>query len=142
HAMVLEPSTAAGIPPALPILDKVSRERVRVELWKLLAAPEPSRGLRPMVDTGMWPHVLPALDPEATEAAIAAVDRMRPDPTARLARLYWPLVTEEGGVDRITAAIDALRPSRDERRIVLALCSRATVELAAAGRDPVAIRRA
>jgi tRNA nucleotidyltransferase (CCA-adding enzyme) len=142
HAMVLDPATAAGIPPALPILDKVSRERVRVELYKLLGAEVPSRGLRPMADTGIWPHVLPEIPDTAKDAAIAAVDRMPADPIARLARLLWPLVPEPGGVARITAAIDDLRPSRDERRVVLALCSDATRALEAAGHDPVAIRRA
>ena len=41
----LHPDTEAAIPAALPSLAKVSRERVRVEMLKLLAAPEPSRGL-------------------------------------------------------------------------------------------------
>lgn len=142
HAMTLDPATAAGIPPALPILDKVSRERVHVELWKLLGAEVPSRGLRPMVETGMWPHVLPELGEDARAEAIAAVDRMPVDPLARLARLYWPLVREEGGAARIAAAVDELRPSRDERRVVLALCSDAMRALEGAGRDAVAIRRA
>ncbi len=41
----LDPETEAAIPGALPSLAKVSRERVRVEMLKLLASPVPSRGL-------------------------------------------------------------------------------------------------
>src|SRR5262249_21151644 len=41
----LDPTTEAGIAPALPSLAKVSRERVSDELRKLLAAPRPSLGL-------------------------------------------------------------------------------------------------
>ena len=83
----LDPATRAAIEPALPVLDKVSRERVRVELFKLLGAPQPSRGLQPMVETQMWSHVLADMPDEAKSDAIAAVDTMRPDPVLRLARL-------------------------------------------------------
>lgn len=139
--MTLDPATAAGMVPALPTLQKVSRERVHVELWKLLAAAEPSRGLHPMVQTGLWPCVLPELPDTVRDEAIAAVDRMRPDPVARLARLLLPLHELGGGAEAIAAAVDRFRPSREERKIVLLLCSDAALDLSHAA-SPIAIRRA
>jgi tRNA nucleotidyltransferase/poly(A) polymerase len=57
----LEPETEAGIPPALPSLAKVSRERVSDELRKLLATHQPSRGLAPALRTGIIQSILPDL---------------------------------------------------------------------------------
>jgi tRNA nucleotidyltransferase (CCA-adding enzyme) len=137
-SMELEPATAAAIPAALPVLGKVSRERVRVELFKLLEAPVPSRGLVPMHETGMWPYVLPALEPYAREAAIDAVDRLPADAVLRVARLLWPRRDETRVLEE---AIDGLKTSRAQRQRALTLCGAATVALAGAT-GPVAIRRA
>lgn len=138
----LEATTEAAIPDALDVLAKVSRERVHAELVKLLGSPRPSLGLVPMWRTGIWPHALVPLPSEADyEGSIAAVDRMAPDPTARLARLLWPLGRQDGAEARIEACIEALRPSRAERSTVLALTGRAARALQAA-HTPVEIRRA
>ncbi len=135
--MRLEPDTEAAIGGALPILDLVSRERVHVELFKLLAARRPSLGLRPMAATGMWARVLAPIPAAEVFAAIAAVERMHPDPAVRLARLLWPLREDRA---RIEAIVDALKPSRDERVRVLALTNPAIAPLAQL-RGPVEIRR-
>jgi tRNA nucleotidyltransferase (CCA-adding enzyme) len=119
-SFALDGATEAAIRGALEVFDRVSRERVRVELVKLLAAAQPSRGLWPMARTGLWPRVLAELDPVELEHAIVAVDRMAADPIARLARLLWPIRAER---ERIEAILDALKPSRDERATVLALTS-------------------
>jgi tRNA nucleotidyltransferase (CCA-adding enzyme) len=56
----VDPPTRAAFAGALPTLRKVSRERVRDELLKLLSAPRPSRGLRLLLErsqedpTGDW----------------------------------------------------------------------------------------
>jgi len=134
----LEPATEAAIAGALPILEKVSRERVRVELVKMLAAPKPSRGLRPMLRTGMWPIVLAALPENVCNEAIAAVDAMPPEPIVRLARLLWPLREQR---ERVEEVLDRLKPSREEKARVLSLLSRAADEIAGT-QDPVAIRQA
>lgn len=57
----LDPATEAAIPQALDVFRKVSQERVRDELLKLLAAPRPSIGLRLMERTGLLGEVLPEL---------------------------------------------------------------------------------
>ena len=135
--MRLDPGTAGAIGGALDILDRVSRERVHVELFKLLASRRPSLGLEPMAETGMWDRVLaPAPAPEI-DAAISAVELMRPDPVVRLARLLWPLRDDRA---RIEAIVDALKPSRDERARILALTDPTIAPLGRL-RDPLAIRR-
>ncbi len=140
--LTLEPRTAAAIPGALDVLDKVSGERVHVELHKLLSSAEPSRGLRPMWTTGIWPRVLPALpDAAAYEAAIVAVDAMAPEPVARLARLMWPVAAQADGRATINACIESLKTSRQQRATVLALTGKATTALASAT-TPESIRRA
>jgi tRNA nucleotidyltransferase (CCA-adding enzyme) len=59
--MELEPATEAAIPGALGSLARVSGERVRDELLKLLAAPRPSVGLLAMERTGILGTILPEL---------------------------------------------------------------------------------
>ncbi|MCA9690516.1 MAG: tRNA cytidylyltransferase [Myxococcales bacterium] len=132
----LDPATHDAIGGALEILARVSRERVRVELIKLLAAPRPSRGLAPLDETGMWPVALGELG-EAERAArsesIAACDRLRADPVLRLARLYWPARAERA---RIEASLEQLKPSKVERRRVSALTAPGIAALAALAQGP------
>lgn len=144
RSLVLEPATQAAIAGALHVLDKVSAERVLVELTKLLQAPLPSRGLLPMVATGMWPHVLPELPDAARAAAILAVDTMDPVLTTRLARLLRPrAMLSRDDFDTVAAGVDALKPSRAVRADVLALCGPEVTALdeAAAAGTAVGVRR-
>ncbi len=53
--------TREAIPATLDVFRKVSAERVRDELLKLLAAPQPSRGLELMRTTGLLGEVIPEL---------------------------------------------------------------------------------
>jgi tRNA nucleotidyltransferase/poly(A) polymerase len=91
----LDPDTEAGIAPALPSLAKVARERVSVELRKLLSTRMPSRGLAPAKRTGILASVLPALDAAIGDvpAWLALVDRA--DREVRLAALLVPLHSTE-----------------------------------------------
>lgn len=142
--LVLEPETQAAIGGALHVLDKVSRERVLVELEKLLRAPKPSRALRPMVATGMWPHVLPSVPAAALRAAIEAVDEMEAVVAPRLARLLRPRAQEgDEGLEAVVAGVDALKPSKALRADVVALCGPEVTRLEASlGGPPVPMRRA
>ena len=87
----LDPVTEAGIPPALPSLAKVSRERVSDELRKLLATRQPSRGLRIAKRTGIIETILKHLDVRIhdVEAWLARIDRAPVD--VRLAALFVPI---------------------------------------------------
>ncbi len=57
----LDPQTERGIPPALPSLAKVSKERICEELRKLLATRQPSRALAIAQRTGIVALILPEL---------------------------------------------------------------------------------
>jgi tRNA nucleotidyltransferase (CCA-adding enzyme) len=60
-AFEIDPPTLAAIPQTLEVFRKVSAERIRDELLKLLAAPRPSRGLELMRTTGLLGEVMPEL---------------------------------------------------------------------------------
>jgi tRNA nucleotidyltransferase (CCA-adding enzyme) len=57
----IEPATLEAIAPTLDVFRKVSAERVRDELLKMLAARRPSRGLELMRQTGLLGVVIPEL---------------------------------------------------------------------------------
>jgi tRNA nucleotidyltransferase (CCA-adding enzyme) len=57
----IDPPTLAAIPATLEVFRKVSAERVRDELFKLLGAPRPSRGLELMRSSGLLGEVIPEL---------------------------------------------------------------------------------
>jgi len=61
HGFVLDPPTEAAIPLTLEIFKKVSAERVRDELVKILLAKVPSVGLELMRTTGLLGEVIPEL---------------------------------------------------------------------------------
>jgi tRNA nucleotidyltransferase (CCA-adding enzyme) len=57
----VEPATFAAIPSSLDTVRKVSGERIREELLRLLAAPQPSQGFRLMASCGLLELLLPEL---------------------------------------------------------------------------------
>jgi poly(A) polymerase len=59
--LAVAPEVQAAMTDMAERIEIVSAERVRVELEKLLLAPDPVRGLRLLVDTGLAAHVLPEL---------------------------------------------------------------------------------
>jgi tRNA nucleotidyltransferase (CCA-adding enzyme) len=61
HGFYIDPPTEAAIPRALDVFRKVSAERVRDELLKILCAPRPSVGLELMRTTGLLGDVIPEL---------------------------------------------------------------------------------
>jgi poly(A) polymerase len=99
-----------------PLLPRLSGERVRAELLRLLSAEDPLPAWRPMIAEGILDHVLPeAVDPARLER-MAAHDRalgLAPDGLLRLAAAI-------GGDGR--AAAERLRLSNAERdRLLRAL---------------------
>ncbi|MBO7404196.1 MAG: polynucleotide adenylyltransferase [Clostridia bacterium] len=101
------------------LLDRISRERIYAELTKLLGGV----GAAGILDeyAPVLAHVLPPLTGEAVRRASAVYQKMTPEtpPAVRYAVLLDSL--DEG-----TAAqtMDTLKPSKDEKRAVLALLSR------------------
>ena len=57
----VERPTLESIPPTLDVFRKVSAERIRDELFKMLGARQPSRGLELMRQTGLLGEVIPEL---------------------------------------------------------------------------------
>ncbi len=55
----IEPKTAEAIARQASSLEKISRERIRDEMNKILLSPRPALGLRLMVDLGLMAQVIP-----------------------------------------------------------------------------------
>ncbi len=109
----LVPETEAGIPPALGSLAKVSRERVCDELRKLLAAPQPSRGLLPAHRTGIIASILPDLVIDDVGRWLSQIDR-----AARPVRLALLVLGLRGDPE---ATLRNLKFSNDETKLVVQL---------------------
>ncbi|MDQ3265709.1 MAG: CCA tRNA nucleotidyltransferase [Myxococcota bacterium] len=71
----IHPDTLAAIPPTLPVFRKVSRERIRVELEKLLLAREAPKGLQLLRATGLLGQFLPEADSDGFDGRAAAAGR-------------------------------------------------------------------
>ena len=111
---------ACGVRRLAPLLDKISRERIYVELTKLLGGPAAPRILRAYPD--IIARILPGLSGDAAVIAADAIERMRGflkihSPAAdktELAALHYALLFsgEDGGACR--KRMQSLKPSRDE----------------------------
>jgi tRNA nucleotidyltransferase (CCA-adding enzyme) len=100
---VLDPETQSAIPSTLESFRKVSSERVRDELRKLLLSPQPSHGLELMRQTGLLAEVLPEMLPtigcvqnrfhkhDVYTHILATIDAAIPDFLVRMAALLHDL---------------------------------------------------
>ena len=123
----LAPATEAAIPDALPTVRKVSPERIRDELLKLLGSASAGRGLRLLRRTGLLTVVLPELVVEdwEFEMVVAAVDALPPcEPLLRLAALWAGRALSLAGASTLfgpadwQAALQRLRISnKDQARL-------------------------
>lgn len=143
-AFAIDPLTQHAFAGALPTLRKVSRERVRDELLRLMAAPQPSLGLCHLLQPPVSPDsgentrfdsensLLSVALPEVCDIfgadARAAADWMRlidaTDPARRVAALLWPLRTHA------LARSDAATDRRDSRLLSDLLDERLKLPLA------------
>ena len=121
----LEPRTQAAIREALPVVRKVSRERVCQELSRLVAAPHVAHALELLDATGLLEVVLPplaALDEAARAHAGAMTAALPADPAApwlRLAGLLHGVAAAEVG-----PLLDGLRFPRRTSDEAAALAAR------------------
>lgn len=84
----IEPDTWEAMVEAVPGLTRLSVERVREELMKVLAGPRPSRALRLYRRCGALRRVLPEIDEDLTDDALGAVDAVpQHEPDTRMAML-------------------------------------------------------
>lgn len=134
----LDPETTAAIPGALPSLAKVSRERVKVELDKLLGARAPSAALTIARATGVLAQELPeaTVDDAGWPARVAWLERA--PVAARLAVLVAGGGDDDASAAAAERALRRLKAANDERDRVVRL-----VRLAHhADPTPRAVRRA
>jgi len=114
---MLDPAGLEACEHKCPLLDLLSIERVRDELLRLLAAPDPRQTLQAMQSAGVLAHILP----EAKE--ISHFDELveresryaRPDPLRRLAALLG----REPGKTEVVA--ERLKLSNAERKRLTAM---------------------
>jgi tRNA nucleotidyltransferase (CCA-adding enzyme) len=116
----LDVDTEAAIPGALPSLARVSRERVRVELVKLLGCGAAARALDIAGRTGILTQVLPEL---VGPDVVAARDRVEAAPVEAGVRMAALLL--EVAPDRVDAALRRLTYSNAERARVVGLVTEA-----------------
>jgi tRNA nucleotidyltransferase/poly(A) polymerase len=56
----IEKETLEAIERNAPLMKQISRERVAMELFKMLSAPQPLKGILPFITTGLFRYALPA----------------------------------------------------------------------------------
>lgn len=98
-SFAIEPATAVAIQAQAATLAKISRERIRDEFTKLLLTPNPSIGIRLLVDLGLMPYIVPetlelqgisqrpAHSKDVYDHVLRVVERTPPRPAARWAGL-------------------------------------------------------
>jgi poly(A) polymerase len=93
----LDPDGLAACIRSAGMIDRLSGERIRVELFKTLAAPDPAPTWTAMIDAGVMAHTVPdAVDVDRL-AAMVALERalgLTADPLRRLAALTGARSTE------------------------------------------------
>ena len=119
----IEPGTWSGMTAAVPGLDRLSRERVREELMKVLAGRVPSRTLRLYRHCGALDRVFGEMAPPAGRGALATVDAVRRRSLPRMAALLLFGAGAGTGRGAVAELLVGLRFSRDEVERVTAAMS-------------------
>ena len=123
-----DPAARAACRRRVTALARLSGERIRVELLKLLAAADPVPTMRLLVDDGIWAALF---EGPANLARLAGLVPLDPDSLLRLASLLTPS-------DAIDAVERLKLSTRDQRRLELAVAEAPEIALDA---DAAAQRR-
>jgi tRNA nucleotidyltransferase (CCA-adding enzyme) len=133
----LEPGTAAAIPAALPVVARVSVERVAEELSRLLLAPHALRGLLLLERTGLLSVVLPELaaaSPEERTHAFRAATAAPAELDLRAGALLHVLAPSgDEAARRARAVLERMRFSGQVREGAASLLRERPCFTAAAG---------
>ncbi len=137
----LHRATRAAIPGALPVVAKVSTERIAEELSKLAVAPHAGRGVELLRATGLLGSLLPALaalSPPALRHAVRTMARVRAEPALRFAALLHPLAPAK--VEQILVDLRLPRRVAEEARALVEAhsCARSPRPLP---EEPAEVRR-
>lgn len=130
-----DPAALAACARGLGGISRLSAERVRAEIVKLLVAPRAVDAIRAMGDVGLLPHLLGAAPRPGLFAAVASTEAAfarKPDAMLRLSALAIAVA------DDIPRLADRLRLSNAERRDLLAVDGR----LPGIGDEPMTARHA
>ncbi len=135
YDLTFDPPTREALEAAVSGLDRLSAERVREELVKVLAAPTPSAALRLYRDSGALGVWYPELERHANDAgwdeALATIDELNArDGLLRLCRLLLVIPTEQHdessedpGESAAAGLLARLKFSKADQRRVLHLYS-------------------
>ncbi|AUH35197.1 CCA tRNA nucleotidyltransferase [Paracoccus tegillarcae] len=104
----VDPAALAACAALADGLDGISKERIGVEMRKLLAAPDPSEALSLMAQAGVLAHVLPGADASAMPDLVGAEAAAGITPS-------WPRRLALLCTDKTVTAL--LRLSRDEAKV-------------------------
>jgi len=63
YDLEIEPATAEALRAHAPTLREISLERIADELVRILTGPHPGRAMRLMDELGLWPGVIPEIEP-------------------------------------------------------------------------------
>ncbi len=110
-SMEIDPDTWDGLVEAVPGLTRLSMERVREELVKVLSGPQPSRSLELYQRSGALKEILPELRNGASAEGLATVDALeRDDWLLRMAALLlFGMDPGDATPDRVAGLLARLR---------------------------------
>ncbi|RJF87880.1 CCA tRNA nucleotidyltransferase [Oleomonas cavernae] len=144
-------AAVAAIRAARDRLDRLSSERVRAELFKILALPQAVATIALMIEVGVLPALLPAARNQARLARlIAAGDggdallrlaSLLPDRPGAGREVAERLKMSNADRDRLCAALDPLAPDPDLRRLIHRAGRRRAVDRALLDAQPDLARR-
>lgn len=123
--MTIDSDTWDGLVAAVPGLERLSKERIRDELARVLAARRPSRALALYQHSGALAVVMPEASRALEAPALALVDAIRGrGPLLRLAALLLLVLEPPVAPDAATRILRRLRFSRaDAERVAVAVAA-------------------
>ncbi len=115
----IEEETLLSIKDLHKNIEKVSVERIKDEIDKLLLSPYPTKGLRYMAQTGLWNTIMPAI--ELNESTLSSLERAK-KMALPLEALYAVLFAYTDEKRRVNI-LNTLKASNREKSLVLLLSS-------------------
>lgn len=131
----IEEETLSSIKDLHRNIEKVSKERIKDEIDKLLLSPYPAKGLGYMAKTGLWETIMDGV--ELTPGTYSSLERAK-KASLPLTSLYSVLFayTEKEKIEKI---LDTLKASNKEKNEILLLTAEWDVDTEL--KDPISLRR-